>query len=231
MLVAELVSFQNLLKRRPDNKDNSDDNDETPISPRGVATPNGLFNLFWTTSPSAIIHHWSRGSVLFFFSCIAVVSAWTIAELFGFLHGENHGSILLSLASVFVNIILFIMIMGFLARGATGSKKLNEEDLDRQPKESFIQNAVLHLLGASGGGSRADYEKKRKELKANDWRGRVYHLQQEMTRIAKEQSDLTSLSESRLRTEINELHGSINSLKEVITMEETQKESSKGYEI
>lgn len=216
MLVAELVSFQDLLKRT----DNG--SEETSLgSPR-------LYSLFWTRR--SVIRNWSRSSVLFFFVCILVVSVWTIAELSGYLHGGNHGSILFSLGSVFVNLILFNMIMVFLANGASrASRKKDSEDLKRQSEESFVQKIMLRLL--------FDSERKRNANKINDWRGRVHHLQEEMARIAKEHNALAleqsktmenmmSISEARIRTEINDLHESIGSLRKAVLGERHN-----GYEV
>lgn len=200
MLVAELVSFQNLLRR-------SEQSEE------------GVYSAWWTTS--ALVQNWSRSSVLFFCVSASVMVTWTLAELLGYSRGERHGNILFSLASVAVNVILFIMIMMFLANGASlRADKVDADSDESNSPDSFLQRAMLRLLGASRNPSlEADF--KRNDI--NDWSGRVHFLQQEMSKIAKEQTSLSmehaktmenliSLTESRLRMEINDLHEHFGSL-------------------
>lgn len=207
MLVAELVSFQNLLKR-------TERSEEGPtISPR-------VYSAWWTRS--ALSQNWSRSSVLFFCVSVSVMVAWTLAELLGYSRGERHGNMLFSLASVIVNLMLFIMIMTFLANGATRiSGKADPNDDKSHSADGFLQRAMLRLLGTSRN-SNLDGSIKRND--GNDWSGRVNYLQQEMSRIAKEQTALSienskamekliNLTESRLRMEINDLREHYGGLK------------------
>eukprot|EP00980_Cylindrotheca_fusiformis_P018831 scaffold6276_cov138-Cylindrotheca_fusiformis.AAC.18 len=201
MLVAELVSFQNLLKST-----NQYEEEESIISLR-------VYSTWWTRS--LLFRNWSRSSVLFFCISLFVMVAWTLAELLGYSRGESYGTILLSLSSVIVNLMLFVMILAFLSNGATRiSDKVDTTDDQSTSAEGYLQRAMLRILGTSKSNVNGGF-KKRSDI--NDWSGRVHYLQQEIARIAKEQTALSmehaksmekliSLSEERIRTEINDLH-------------------------
>jgi hypothetical protein len=223
MLVAELVSFQNLLKTRIER----DDDEEVLLSTTTTtAQKQRVYNTWWVHKT---LHHWSRGSVIFLGVSLSVIVIWTLAELFGWrATGERHGNLLLSLASVFVNVILFVVIMLFLAKGAESTSIIKEEkedestmnekeDVDSTP--GFVQRAMLQLLGTSKSGPSISsrFYKGKSDIVMNEWSGRVNYLRQEMSRHAKNQQalsmeqfkameDLITLSESRLRTEVQELH-------------------------
>jgi hypothetical protein len=217
MLIAELVSFQNLLKK-------TDQHDD------GNSLNRRLYSTWWTSGPWN--QGWSRGSVLFFCLSVLVIAGWTLAELLGYARGEQYGNILFSLASVIVNVILFAAIMAFLASGAASSKKEMEEE-KASDSDGCIQRAMLRLLGASSeSGVDSNLAKPDEE-----WNGRVNYLQREMTRIAEEQTalavdlsrsteNLVNVSESRLRAELSIIENNFRSLKqslldEVIGTKET----------
>lgn len=185
MLIAELDSFQNLL-RKTDGRN--------------------FVDTWWTSGPWS--QGWSRGSILFFCISVTVIVGWTFAELLGFARGERFGNIFLSLLSVVVNVVLFTIIMTYLARGADSIKSKSSED--SESADGCVQRAVLRLLGASRGRRLDDPRKKRY---FNEWNGRVHYLQREMSRIAEEQTaqveeqnrhmeSLISSSESRLWTHL-----------------------------
>lgn len=200
MLVAELTSFQSLLRKR--------DVHENTLT----ESKREVYSQWWTSAHWT--HNWSRGSILFFALSLLVVIAWMIAELFGFAAGDKPVSIVLSLSSVFVNVALFASIMIFLDRNASVVSSDKKEMVDDKPQGwhcSFLQRAVHRLLGATPSGGRRSRRKKRG---AEDWNGRVHFLQGEMDRIAHQQKDLimeqsenlrtmVKQSENRLRTELS----------------------------
>jgi hypothetical protein len=207
MLIAELVSFQNLLRKT--------DHHDGGSSLR-------LYSKWWASGPCN--QDWSRGSVLFFCLSVSVIVGWTLAELLGYARGERYGNILFSLASVFVNVALFGAIMAFLANGAASIKKdLSEEE--GSSSDNCVQRALLRLLGASRGAPL----KKRDE---DEWNGRVHYLQREMSRNAEEQAaqaveqsksmeNLVNASESRLWAQLSVLEEDFRSLKNCL-MDEVQ---------
>ena len=203
MLIAELVSFQNLL-RKTDHKDD------------GSALR--IYSKWWSSGPWN--QDWSRGSVLFFCLSVAVITGWTLAELLGYASGERHGNIVFSLASVFINVALFAAIMAFLSSGAAEIKKDVSQE-DATSPDSCIQGAILRLLGTSRDGRLDDRVKKHY---TDEWNGRVHYLQREMERIADEQAaqtaeqaksveNLVNMSESRLWTQLSVLEEDFRALK------------------
>jgi hypothetical protein len=118
----------------------------------------------------------------------------TIAELYGWARGEKYVSILLSLSSVFVNIILYIIIIIFLGRNSTGKKS----DDNGKREWNSLQRVVLRVLGASAKDARG------KKKVIEEWHGRIQFLQKEMDRIADNQADIVNQSEYRVMTELNQ---------------------------
>jgi hypothetical protein len=209
MLIAELVSFQNLLKKTDQTEDATGWNQR-------------IYSKWW--SSGAWAQGWSRGSLLFFCLSVFVIVGWTLGELLGFALGEREGNILFSLASVVVNVVLFAAIMTVLASGAASTKKETPDENDSSG-DSFIQRAMLRLLGAS---RESDGELKKGEH--DEWNGRVHYLQHQMERIAEEQNTfaaeqsrsmetLVSLSESRLRAELSILEDNFLCLRHTLTDE------------
>lgn len=124
-MLAELVSFQKLLRTRRPKKHS--DNDQTTAS-------NG------------------RGSAIFYASSLCLVVIWTIGEVVGYLTGPQQSTVLAaSLGSVCVNVSLFAFIMLFLSPNAVKDEELHEESSNgRQAFYSlYFQKAMMHLLGSS----------------------------------------------------------------------------------
>jgi hypothetical protein len=197
MLVAELASFQSLLRKR-DPRDNCDVDEKNGIYSQWLSSGN------WTGN-------WSRGSLLFFTLSMIVVMIWTVAELVGFAKGEQYGSIVFSLASVFVNIVLYIVMILFLGRHSGSNKGMGGETKEWS---NSLQRLVLRTLGATRGIGNEPWKRKRRG--EEEWNGRVHFLQREMDRIADrqtaviaEQSEslqhMINLSESRVRTELSSI--------------------------
>lgn len=208
MLIAELVSFQNLLRRTGNTEHHDSENSMR------------LYSKWWASGPWN--QDWSRGSVLFFCLSVLVILGWTLAELLGYARGERHANIIFSLASVFVNVLLFGAILTFLAGGAASIKKDFSDD-ESKPSDSFIQRALLRLLGASRG-SRLDPNAPSKNGEEDDWNGRAHYLRREMARIAEEQASQAAeqfksmenhvnSSESRLWTQLTVLEEDFRALK------------------
>jgi len=197
MLVAELASFQTLLRKRDPKGDASFEDVK-----RGEE---GIYSKWWTSG--SWTRNWSRGSVLFFGLSMFVTAIWTVAELVGFSRGEKNLSILFSLSSVFVNIALYIAIILFLDRQAA-TKRTGDE---KNEWSNFLQRIVLRILGASREGTKNFRGKKKGQ---EEWYGRVQFLQREMDRIAERQTELVleqsdnfhnmvNQSELRIRAELN----------------------------
>jgi hypothetical protein len=213
MLIAELVSFQNLLRKTEQNRE-----DQATVQNCSKG---------WSSGP--LNQDWSRGSVLFFSLSLFVMVAWIIGEIVGFANGEQHGNVLFSLASILVNFVLFVVIMVFLASGAAGIASKREEEGENGDRRSgicrcftnyggFVQSTMLRMLGTS-----KDTDDPFKVNENEEWTGRVRYLQREMERIAevsaaavKEQSKVmenhVTLSESRVRAEMGALRAGFESL-------------------
>jgi len=196
MLIAELASFQTLLRKK--------DQDDT--SSQSSTTEGVVYSKWWTSS--GLTTNWNRGSVLSFVLSMFVMICWTFSELFGYLQGERVGSILLSLSSVLINMALYITIMVFLDRNS--ATKNDTVDSNNEWSNS-LQTMVLWVLGVS---QRSTKDSSRSMKRQDVWHGRVEFLQREMDRIADRQTELVmtqsenlqnlmNLSENRVRTEIN----------------------------
>jgi len=209
MLVAELVSFQHLLKR----------SDE---SSSGKASRSGIYSNWWASGP--FNQEWSRGSVLFLSLSILVIIGWTIAELVGYANGDREADYIYSLLSVIVNVVLFGSMMLFLASGANQRRRDGDGD-SNDGGHGIIQRFMLHILGRD---SKIPGPFRKKGME--DWHGRVNFLQEEMERLVSEQSRLATehaktleamvnSSELRLRAELNLIDDNFNSLKSTIVDE------------
>lgn len=201
MLIAELVSFQNLLKR---------------TGKKQPQAPQRVYKDWW--SEGSWIKGWSRGSIMFFTLSSTVVVIWIVSETSGLLSGNRYGNIWMSLISIFVIVVLFVGIMVFLSTGASTivtrlnvTKNSSEDDHHASPHccdwyGRLVQRVMLRLLGnseiASGPAG----------PESEAWRGRLVFLQEEMVRLAeesREQSDqkvhaleqLIHQTEARLKIE------------------------------
>lgn len=210
-MIAELVSFQNLLKRHVVSDD----------------TAGSMVYATWWSSDSWA-QGWSRGSVVFFaLSCLVVVG-WTVAEVLGHLVGVQYGNIWMSLGSVCVNVGLFVCIMLVLSVGA--SEKTDTRFCGEWYGRHF-QKAMLRMLGSSGetssNPSGIDLE----------WNGRMHFLRNEMVRLSndtkeecrsiiKSLEDKLHQSGAHLRTETAAIERSLSDLRaERQTMKEQINES------
>ncbi|KAL3925628.1 MAG: hypothetical protein SGILL_000279 [Bacillariaceae sp.] len=202
MLVAELVSFQSLLRRRDPPEDDA---------PESEAKGEDLvYSEWWTSGSWSLTRRWSRGSVLFFALSLFVICVWTVAELVGFARGDQYVSLFSSLSSVFVNIALYIAALLFLDRSAASARR--EAEGTREWSNS-LQRFVLRVLGVSRDDNKDPRLLRKKRKGREEWHGRVQFLQREMDGIAERQTELINeqsdnfqqmlnQSESRLRGEL-----------------------------
>jgi hypothetical protein len=173
MMIAELVSFQNLLQRN--------------------AKPQ-LTQSWWSNDSWA--RGRSRGSLIFFSLSLGAVVTWTVGEVSGSLAGENRkfGNILMRLGPVYVNVGLFIGIMLFLSKGVdSDDNAYGEGGTQLTPWGSewygrYFQKTMVNLLGSTSGGE------SNVRGTEHQWQGR---LRDEMTRIACEtQQDYRTMQQS-----------------------------------
>jgi len=160
MMIAELVSFQALLKRH-----------ETSDQTAGST----VYTTWWSSDSWA--RGWSRGSVVFCGVSCLVVTTWTFAEVLGHLVGSKYGNIWMSLGSVCVNVLLFVCIMVVLSAGASERK---DTRFCGEWYGRYFQQAMLRMLGSSG--------ENRKDQSGMDldWSGRLLYLRNEMAQFSNE---------------------------------------------
>ena len=156
MMIAELVAFETLLQRQEPED-------------RGHSPPNNKTNHWLSTDSWA--RGWSRGSIVFFSSSLMVAIAWVIGEFVGFLSDEPYGNVWMSLCSIFANLALFVGIMAFLSHG------YDDESKKQSKVRRLFQAAMIKLLGSSHSTVRQVDD---------EWKGRLFFLQQEMERISDE---------------------------------------------
>jgi hypothetical protein len=191
LMIAELVSFQNLLCRR------------------------GLYDQVdtWWNRSISYAHGWSRGSVLFFVLSAFATISWTAGEVLGSLVGSSNGNIWMSLGSVFVNVLLLCGIILFLSAGAANGKVGSDEYYRSRYFEwyrRYFQSTMVFCLGSSGS---------QNNVTGVDhmWQGRIIYLRQEMERLSNEtKKDCINMvqslesqleqSESRMFSELSKIH-------------------------
>ena len=200
MLIAELASFQNLLRAE---------------TRKDVPAPESIYSKWWYGTFGD--HRWSRGTMIFFCLSGLVVLIWFVAETAGFFTGKRVGNYYFSLISILVNVILFIGIVTLLSNNAKIKANGTHRVLNSRCScvwkwyDDVIQKAMLRLLGSDKETRSRHFVKRKKE--PDEWTGRVNYLQQEMTRLAAETAlimkqnakameENVSNTESRLRSEV-----------------------------
>jgi len=227
MLVAELVCFQNLLRKTSDT-DSFADGSTTTIG--NSSQSNKVFDKWWAGRSCA--KGWSRGSVLFFALSSLVILFWIIGEMLGYFSGERYGNVAVSMGSILINIVVFAAIMAFLSRGAdsitlsaskrasnngglvqTNSSDSTESSTVRLP--AFLRNLILRIMGSSQDNWSFNFIRSGRDPSRdqNEWRGRVHYLESRLeqmtkdsyTRSAKQLQSLEQLvaaTEQRLKLEM-----------------------------
>ena len=198
MLLAELVSFQNLLYA-------SDKKPESNLAICGFDC------------------HVSKGGFIFFCLSGFVICIWVVFEYSFYKSGELYGDLKFSIGSIFVNVfILTVLLLILKNTGEIGtSRKKKDNNIfhwDILNINSMWRLMMLRFLGTNhdespfqenGSGS------------FDDWRGRVYYLQGEMEKVTREASERTRLDIQTLESKINsKLKEDIHSLE--IQMEKSQ---------
>lgn len=202
LLIAELVSFQNLLRTHEDIKKAEMESERT-----------------WCRHCFLWNRGWSRGSITFFWISASVNLVWLVGEIAGYTFGERHGNIAFSLLSVFVNVLLLVAIIAFLSRGAARSR-----DFTAFTSKWFlcIQHIMYRLLGTS--------QETTLSGETDEWRGRLNYLQKEMERIAEESSACVAnqikcmehnmaVNENQVQSEMSNLEGGMSELRREIMTE------------
>jgi hypothetical protein len=144
MLIAELVSFQNLLRQaHVTGQQTAFENSSATVDTRETNEHQRSRCCFRCWLPAngpcqnLLCHptEWYHGSVIFVRASTMVVVGWTLGEIIGFFVSERrHGNILMSLASILVNILVFAGMMVFLQNRLDGlphaatSKSFNKND-------------------------------------------------------------------------------------------------------
>ena len=191
MMVAEMVSFQNLLKRNTV--------DETAES--------AVYATWWSSDSWA--QGWSRGSVVFCGFSSFVVAMWTLAEVLGHLVGVQHGNIWMSLGSVCVNVVLFVCMMLVLSVGA--STERTEARFCSEWYGRHFQRAMLRLLGTSGDNTDADF----------DWNGRLLYMRNAMEKLNATNKDecrsLIKVLESKMQHSETHLKSELSSIEQILS--------------
>jgi hypothetical protein len=166
MLIAELASFQNLLKRS--HKDE----------------PDRVYKQWWSHYSS---WGWSRASIVFFGLSSTVVFIWLVAETSGIFSKASSGGVWMGLISIFSIVLLFVSIMYFLASGADGESSNLIELTIAEWGGGWVKRGIIRILGGSSAGGGLD-----EHIWATSddaWQGRLMYLQHEMSRIAEDNQE------------------------------------------
>eukprot|EP00957_Ditylum_brightwellii_P206509 15348769-Ditylum_brightwellii.AAC.1 len=168
MLLAELVSFQNLLRKKNDHVNQS----------------GGRVSVVMKCQ-----NKWTRETFIFFYLSVTVVVLWIMGETVGYLSGKFHGDIQFSIASIFANVGLILVVMTVLSSAAriTDSPGVTKQGiLDSGISKycskyitNFVQKIMMRFLGMTE-------ENSLKNPDMEEWQGRVLYLQREMARVTKE---------------------------------------------
>lgn len=219
MLIAELVCFQSLLHKNPDNGESIQ-----------LRNSKG-FDKWWNSAER--VSGWSSGSLAFFCLSSLVILLWAVGEMAGSFSGERHGSVAFSLLSILINIIVFSGMMVFLSQGADNfvSKRgdlfeTNSIDTEGSWLPSCLQKCMLRVMGSSQD-SRSFGERGKN---GDEWLGRVHHIQskidelglkqaQESLKQAQELEQLVAASELRLKTEMVALDQRVESMSTCLLVE------------
>lgn len=195
MLIAELVSFQNLLRKSPTTAGRA----THPLSRTSIFRTQQLYGDFWNNNG------WSPGSVVFFKASAVVVVTWTLSEITGYLLRERkRGNIMLSLGSIFVNVLLFVCMIAFLQNRVDrlpNQPSYDEADMTQYRSswpwgtssrmigvltswyDRVAQKAVLRMFGSM---QEAPSRMSGKHGDAEEWNGRILHMQGQMRHMIQE---------------------------------------------
>lgn len=192
MILAELISFQNLLRK---------DNDPLPLKKDDSGAPSwNIVRRMWMAGRS---RRWSRGSLVFFTISASSVLIWFIGEMAGYASGQHYGDIKLSLGSIIVNVAVLLVVVAFLSQRMSGLTDSSPDSIQGFAScwyKNSIQRLMVLLLGTSETASSKDTDREHSDV----WRGRALFVQREMERIASE-------SRSQNKAEMKALDGKLYS--------------------
>jgi hypothetical protein len=228
MLVAELVCFQNLLRKNP-----AGENREVCIVPKANAS--------WSRW-RLVAKGWSNGSVVFFCLSSLVVVVWAAGEMAGHFSGDQrYGNSAVSLMSILVNVLVFAAMMAFLSFGAAGNAMSSSQrsSIGLQSTSSVVENQtgwarrVQRTMLGFMGSSQGSWERKRGQKGGNEWRGRVHHLQSKIDKMRQESNERSQMqaqaaatdlaaTELRLRNEFAEVTDQLASLQSNLLLDMKQ---------
>ena len=198
MILAELISFQNLLRK---------DNHPVVYEP----SERNIFRRLWMKMRSL---GWSRGSLVFFAMSASVVFIWFIGEMVGFASKQDYGNIKFNVGSIVLNVCVLLIIVAFLSRGTAVMTGASSDDALSGCTSCWYRNSIqkcmTRLLGTS------DSPSSFQDHEAESWRGRAIYIQREMVRI-------TSDSQAQIKSETKALEGQIYS--EIASLEQRLLES------
>lgn len=185
MMISELVSFQNLLRRTKTHHSGS----STSLNIIGIEDTN-MWN--GVEKSAAWTKGWSYASVVFFTLSLLIVIVWTVAEIVGHSTGREQygGEIWMSLASVSMTVVLYICIILVLSKEGTSSTTDFTNNNNNDWYARYVQKTMVRILGSSvvanSGTSTSPDNKSICGSASHLWNGRVGYLRDEMERIAKE---------------------------------------------
>lgn len=205
LLIAELVSFQNLLRKHSD------------LHQADAENTSCWQRYLWNRG-------WSSSSGTFFLLSATVILLWLVGETAGYFAGDKYGNFMFSLLSVLVNVLVFTAIVWFLARGAAAeTDKRGDSERSRNSRwyeciQRYIQGAMSRLLGSSQEASSLF-----KKGETDEWRGRLNYLQQEMKRVSektnsnvinqiKHVEQHVAMSENQVRSEMSNLESGMSEI-------------------
>lgn len=178
VLLAELVSFQQLLRS------NKDYNEKSILKKER-----------WTKN-------WKKESMTFFLLSVIVIILWILGESSAY-NSDSHNTFIFNMSSILVNVLLFIFIVFVLSRISSSAHnvKTNGEGSSRfclgHCFTSIIERIMLRLMTTGEDTSLANHEKEA-------WKGQVNYLKDEMGRIAARSSAHTKMlieNEARISNE------------------------------
>ena len=188
MLLAELVSFQNLLRNYDEDRS-------------GV---NGSSLILGHCRKKKRFKGCTQGGIIFYLLSVTVILLLFIAETAGYASGHHYGTIRFSFFSILVNVFIFVVITVFLSWGPGGMT-----DSSRCSGSCWYTNSIekimLGLLGTSEETSFAAND-------VEEWKGRIHYLKGEMTRIAAESNLLMKSGVKALDIEVRSIRGEVISL-------------------
>lgn len=188
-LIAELVCFQNLLRRNTQEQHPS------------AQLFKGRWSSKWRNTG------WSRASIVYFGLAITILLGWIIGELVLVSARPKYGSLQLSSIAILLIVGLFIGTWALLTNESHKQLRLRYEQGRVFFCGGWLQ-AILHGLGSFG---------PRSSL-SPDWKGKLLYLKNEVARVSEEKSlnteEKLKTLEKNLLEDIDDLRKCVASLRD-----------------